>query len=197
MRTGLVAIVSISASVLVLLWALARRQSLLAEASLRRTAAAEARLRQGRLNLREQLAAAQQPVLALKLKLAAKAEATKLARVRQLTRELEWQQQEEYERRALWKPASPTSAAPDEQEAGPAWHALGGIGDCPASIPDWDWSLLHRAASPNNDGPERESALAQLSSRSHISTGVLSDIARREHTLSTRRASVAQALSSR
>ena len=180
-------LVAAAVSLLVLLWALARRHTLLRDASASRTAASASRLRLGRLDLRRQAAALKRPALALQLEMGARAEASRLARVRELTRALETQRQHEYERRSEWRPTRASAAtdslavAPEAAAiAGSAWHAHGATADdCPSKIPEWDWSLLHRAATPHADGAEREAALVELSARSRIGVGALSDLARR------------------
>ena len=196
------ALASILLSVILLVWAVLRRRALLGETSRLRTAAAASRLRIRRLDLRRHVASAKRPALALQLKVGERAEDTRLVRLRALQRELEAQREQDYERRAqLWQPARKSTstdahavtpaAAADEQ---PEWHSRGGPGErlrhdvalampstdgCPSTIPEWDWSLLHRAASPQTDDVEREAALLELSARSRISLSTLNTIAHR------------------
>lgn len=196
------ALASILLSVILLVWAVLRRRALLGETSRLRTAAAASRLRMKRLDLRRHVALAKRPALALQLKVGERAEDTRLVRLRALQRELEAQREQDYERRAqLWQPARKSTAtdahavtpaaAADEQ---PEWHSRGGPGErlrhdvalampstdgCPSTIPEWDWSLLHRAASPQTDDVEREEALLELSARSRISLSTLNTIAHR------------------
>jgi hypothetical protein len=168
-------VVAVALTLLVLVWAWARRASI-SEATLqRREAAVEARLRTGRLEMMRQQAAAEQPKLTLQLEVARHTETSRLTRLRVLMRELELKAQHAYEERQLRQPI----AFGAEKEAGHGiWHGRDPDGSCPANLPQWDWQLL-RTAAEANDGPAREEAISSLAAQSRLSEGEISDLARR------------------
>ena len=171
-------VLSIVLALVVLLHALATRRGLLQQATVRRVTTASKRLRIFKLEMRRQRAAGARPRLAVQMEIGARTESLRLARLRELTRTLESLRQRRFEERRQAEFArAPTTASVAADASG--WHVVDPDGACPASVPDWDWQLLLKAAEASDDPPKREAALTELAANSNMRLGELGDLSNR------------------
>jgi hypothetical protein len=185
MSTQLVRIACCCVTAMVLLWALMRRQEVMREVSRRRTLTAECRLRLDMAQLRQQRAMAVQPRLQLQLEISTRAETLRLKRLRELIRLLELKRQREFEQRSLARRGSGSGGrsgggrSASNSNPNAHWHAIGPDGECPATVPEWDWQLMLDAAQSKGDPSAREAALGSLARSSQLGLGELTDLSQR------------------
>lgn len=167
-------------TLLVLVWAFARRRALTNTTMQQRRAIVDARVHTDQLEWLRQQTSLKRPQLVLQLEMAKLAESERLKRLRELAHELQRREQRAFEERQREPHFSRESTV--AERVGSVWHSTSGDGRCPAYVPQWDWQLLLSAAA-TPDGAAREQALADLATQSGIAQGVLSDVARRYATI--------------